>query len=92
MEKYEAEITKLLLKVEELGEEAKIDQKQNLDAEIQGLKQKQEELLNIENNGEGKKQFQVLEFEILIMIYIYIYRFVKYVGLFCSSMIQKKGF
>ena len=82
IEKYEAEITKLSLKVEELREEAKIDDKQNLDAEIQALKKKKEEILNMENNGEGKKQFQVFGFCILIMEYVYIYRFAKYVGLF----------
>lgn len=71
LEKNLAKITKLSLKVEKLEEEAKIDEAQNLDAEIQALKKKTEELLSMEKTdkeGLGQKEFQVFKFGILIII------------------------
>ena len=62
LEKYDADIKKLLQDIERLGEEGKIEESEQLDAEIQNLKKKKEDLLKAGDNSlYGLKQMKVCE-------------------------------
>ena len=68
LEKYDADIKRMLQEVEKLGEEGKIDESEQLDAEIQSLKKKKDELLKMgDNTLYGLKQMTVVNF-LLVLI------------------------
>lgn len=60
IERYDADIKRMLQEVEKLGEEGKIEESEQMDAEIQNLKKKKDELLKMgDNTLYGLKQMKV---------------------------------
>ena len=75
LEKYDTDIKKMLQEVEKLGEEGKIDESENLDAEIQSLKKKKDELLKMgDNTLYGLKQMKVFKNFFSYTIFFFFYK------------------
>ena len=74
IERYDSDIKRMLQEVEKLGEEGKIEESEQMDAEIQNLKKKKDELLKMgDNTLYGLKQMKVYIFAFYIYISFFIF-------------------